>query len=111
MNKDVDEIYYRAASLQNEVDNVKPSQPSAVETKAIPAPSTSPSPPLVLMPSTDSGHGPAAIMEDKPVTAFQIVKTVICNKLKKQIKEVSWNKTIKSLVGGEYQFKTGHTRF
>ena len=101
MSKDADEIYYRFDLSRNEAETDEQSQTLAVTAKLSPIQPTSPSPPLVLMPSTDSGHGPAAIMEDKPVTAFQIVKAVLCHKLKKQTKEISWDKTIKSLVGGE----------
>lgn len=102
MSKDVDEIYYR---VEPPSEDRKPEKPSV--SLPLPVNALSSPPPistahnLVLLPSTDLGHGPASIIEDRPVTPLHIVRTIVCHKLKKQIGDILWSNTIKSLVGGE----------
>lgn len=96
-NKDAKEIYY-------DVDPV-------VEDEATPAggdastPSSSSAPAKSSAPAAAAAHsppssGPAAAVEDVPVQAVDIVRTLIAQKLKKPFSEIPLSKAIKDLVGG-----------
>ncbi|KAL4972439.1 hypothetical protein BDW66DRAFT_144142 [Aspergillus desertorum] len=96
-NKDAKEIYY-------DVDPVEEEPDSAPEAAATPATSAAPaaavaaaSTPAASAPST----GPAAPVEDAPVTALDVVRTLVAQKLKKALSDVPLNKAIKDLVGGK----------
>ena len=45
---------------------------------------------------------PVASLPDTPITAKEIIITIIAQKLHKQFNEISCDKTIKQLVGGRY---------
>lgn len=97
-NKDAKEIYY-------DVDPV-------VEEEAAPAPSSSSSPAQSTAPAAAAAppppsSGPAAAVEDAPVQAVDIVRSLIAQKLKKPLSEIPLNKAIKDLVGGMYQHIPG----
>ena len=92
-NKDVKEIYY-------DVDPI-------VEEEAPPAGGDSPAPtsysaptPAAAPASSPSNSGPAAAVEDTPVQAVDIVRSLIAQKLKKPFAEIPLSKAIKDLVGG-----------
>jgi fatty acid synthase subunit alpha, fungi type len=80
-SKEGKEIYY----------NVDPPAPAAAPT---PAPAAAPAP-------TAAPSGPVAQVADEPVKAVDIVHTVVAQKLKKRLEEVSSSKAIKDLVGGK----------
>ena len=96
-NKDAKEIYYdvdpvveeEAASVGG--DNLAPSLTSAPAQSSAPA-ATPASPP----PSS----GPAAAVDDIPIQAVDIVRSLIAQKLKKPFAEIPLSKAIKDLVGG-----------
>jgi fatty acid synthase subunit alpha, fungi type len=86
-SKEGKEIYY----------NVDP--PAPMEEVA-PAPAAAPAP-VVAPAQTAAPSGPAAQVADEPVKAVDIVHTVVAQKLKKRLEEVSSSKAIKDLVGGK----------
>jgi|SRR5208282_4984604 len=88
-SKEGKEIYY----------NVDP--PAPIEEVA-PAPAESTPAPAAAPPAPAAApSGPAAQIADEPVKAVDIVHTVVAQKLKKTLEEVSPGKAIKDLVGGK----------
>ena len=92
-SKEGKEIYY----------NVDP--PAPVEEAPAPeAPAATPAPaaaPVAAAAPAAAPAGPAAQISDEPVKAVDIVHTVVAQKLKKPIEEISPSKAIKDLVGGK----------
>ncbi|CBF87553.1 fatty acid synthase subunit fasA [Aspergillus nidulans FGSC A4] len=96
-NKDAKEIYY-------DVDPVEEETESAPEAAAAPPTSAAPAAAVVAAPAPAASApsaGPAAPVEDAPVTALDIVRTLVAQKLKKALSDVPLNKAIKDLVGGK----------
>lgn len=95
-NKDAKEIYYDVDPVVEEVaaaaggDDQPPSSSSAPAQSPIPAAATAPPP----------SSGPAAAVDDAPVQAVDIVRSLIAQKLKKPFAEIPLSKAIKDLVGG-----------
>lgn len=97
-NKDAKEIYYDVDPVEEEPEpspNVAESASSAAPT-AIAAAA-----PAAAAPAAASG--PAVAVPDAPVTAVEIVRALIAQKLKKPFLEVPLGKAIKDLVGGSYR--------
>ncbi|KAL8701010.1 MAG: hypothetical protein Q9224_000702 [Gallowayella concinna] len=99
-NKDADEIYYDVEPVPEEetapttTSSETPSPPSSQPASgSTPAVTAGPPPP----PST----GPAPAVADVPVSAVDIVRTLIAQKLKKPLVEIPLSKAIKDLVGGK----------
>ncbi|KAH8160651.1 hypothetical protein CIB48_g7596 [Xylaria polymorpha] len=95
-NKDAKEIYYDVDPVEEEPEpspNVAESASSAAPT-AIAAAA-----PAAAAPAAASG--PAVAVPDAPVTAVEIVRALIAQKLKKPFLEVPLGKAIKDLVGGK----------
>jgi len=96
-SKEGKEIYY----------NVDP--PAPVEEAPAPeAPAATPAPQATPVAAAAAAAapvaapaGPAAQISDEPVKAVDIVHTVVAQKLKKPIEEISPSKAIKDLVGGK----------
>lgn len=96
-NKDPKEIYY-------DVDPVEEEPAATPESSSSPALSSTPAPsgaPASAAPAPPSS-GPAAAVADVPVTAIDIVRTLIAQKLKKPLADIPLNKAIKDLVGGKF---------
>jgi fatty acid synthase subunit alpha, fungi type len=98
--KEGKEIYY----------NVDPPAPLEEEAPSTPTPATAapvaaaaPTPTPAAAPA-----GPAAQIADEPVKATDIVHTVVAQKLKKTLEEVSPGKAIKDLVGGKSTLQVIH---
>ena len=94
-NKDSKEIYY-------DVDPVEeaPAPSSSDNGSSTPsAPAASSAAPITAAPPPPSS-GPAAAVADAPVTAVDIVRSLIAQKLKKPLAEIPLSKAIKDLVGG-----------
>ena len=96
-NKDAKEIYYDVDPVVEE-----DSPPAAGDA---PAPSSSSAPVKSSAPAAAAvpplpNSGPAAAVEDVPVQAVDIVRSLIAQKLKKPIAEIPLSKAIKDLVGG-----------
>jgi fatty acid synthase subunit alpha, fungi type len=92
-SKEGKEIYY----------NVDP--PPPVEEEVAPASSSAPAPaaatPAPAAAAPAASAGPVAQIPDEAVKAVDIVHTVVAQKLKKTLEEVSVSKAIKDLVGGK----------
>ena len=99
-NKDAKEIYYDVDPVVEEeaaptgANDPAPSASSTPAQSAAPAAVAAPPPP---------SSGPAAAVEDAPVQAVDIVRSLIAQKLKKPLVEIPLSKAIKDLVGGMYQ--------
>lgn len=95
-NKDAKEIYYDVDPIEEEPEQApdaaesSSSQTPAATTAAVAAPAAAPAP----------GAGPATAVPDAPITAVEIVRALIAQKLKKPFLEVPLGKAIKDLVGG-----------
>ena len=72
----------------------KPAAPAPAA--ATPAPAAA-----AAAPAPAASAGPVAQIPDEPVKAVDIVHTVVAQKLKKTLEEVSASKAIKDLVGGK----------
>lgn len=96
-NKDANEIYYDVEPIQEEPEPTEAAGPSASAPSATPAAAA----PAAAAPAS---AGPAAMVEDAPVTALDIVRTLVAQKLKKTLTEIPINKAIKDLVGGTLPF-------
>lgn len=96
-NKDAKDIYYdvepeeeeAAAPASGSGDSAPASQGSAPTAAA----------PVVAAPPP--GAGPAAAVADEPVTATDILRALVAQKLKKALMDIPLTKAIKDLVGGE----------
>ena len=96
-NKDAKEIYYDVDPVEDEPE------PAAGPSDSSPAPSASAAasaPAAAARPPPSAG--PAAQVPDVPVSAVDIVRSLIAQKLKKSLLEIPLSKAIKDLVGGEY---------
>jgi fatty acid synthase subunit alpha len=93
-NKDAKEIYYDVDPVEEEPEAAEPA-PSATPAAPAAAPAAGAPPP-------PPSAGPAASVEDIPVTAVDILRTLVAQKLKKSLADVPLSKAIKDLVGGKY---------
>lgn len=94
-NKDANEIYYDVEPVEEE--------PEAAAEPASAAPGAAPAAaPAAGAPPPPPSAGPAASVEDVPVTAVDILRTLVAQKLKKSLSDVPLSKAIKDLVGGKY---------
>jgi fatty acid synthase subunit alpha len=94
-NKDAKEIYYDVDPVEDEPAPAAGSSGSAPAS----APASS-SAPVAAAPPPPSA-GPAAQVPDAPVSAVDIVRALIAQKLKKPLLEIPLSKAIKDLVGGK----------
>ena len=96
-NKDAREIYYDVEPVVDEPEPVSSGS-------QVPPPSTSSTPssaPQAAAAPPPPSAGPAAAVADAPITAVDIVRTLIAQKLKKPLADVPLTKAIKDLVGGQ----------
>ncbi|KAJ5709821.1 Fatty acid synthase subunit alpha [Penicillium malachiteum] len=94
-NKDAKEIYYDVDPIEEEepaAEAAPAAAPSAGAAAPAPAAAAAPPPPSA---------GPAAAVEDAPVTAVDILRSLVAQKLKKGLADVPLSKAIKDLVGGK----------
>ena len=96
-NKDAKEIYYDVDPVVEE--DAPPAAGDAPSPSSSSAPAKSSAPPAAAVTPTPNS-GPAAAVEDVPVQAVDIVRSLIAQKLKKPITEIPLSKAIKDLVGG-----------
>ncbi|RAL04394.1 trifunctional fatty acid synthase subunit FAS2 [Aspergillus ibericus CBS 121593] len=94
-NKDAKEIYYDVDPVEEEeapsAGEAAANAPAASAPAAVAAPVAAPPP----------SAGPAAAIEDAPVTAVDVLRTLVAQKLKKSLADVPLSKAIKDLVGGK----------
>lgn len=95
-NKDAKEIYYDVDPVEEETTpaagSADSSNPAASSGPAQSAP--------VAAAATPPSAGPAAAVADTAVTAVDIVRALIAQKLKKPLIDIPLSKAIKDLVGG-----------
>ncbi|CAO2658206.1 Nn.00g059290.m01.CDS01 [Neocucurbitaria sp. VM-36] len=96
-NKDAKDIYYDVDPVEEE-----PEAPAASSGGAPAASSSAPaaSAPAAAAPPPPSA-GPAAQVPDAPVTATDILRALVAQKLKKPLMDIPLSKAIKDLVGGK----------
>lgn len=96
-NKDAKEIYY-------DVDPIEEEPEAAPESSAPAAAAAAPAAPAAPATAPPPSAGPAAAVEDAPVTAVDILRVLVAQKLKKSLADVPLTKAIKDLVGGKLFF-------
>jgi fatty acid synthase subunit alpha len=95
-NKDAKDIYYDVDPVEEEPEPAAagggdaPAAPSGGAPAAAAAPIAAP----------PAGAGPAAQVPDAPVTATDILRALVAQKLKKPLMDIPLSKAIKDLVGG-----------
>jgi len=92
-NKDAKEIYYDADPIEEEAEATPAS--GAAATSSAPAAAVA-----VAAPPPAAGAGPAAMLDDAPVKATDILRALVAQKLKKPLMDIPLSKAIKDLVGG-----------
>lgn len=92
-NKDAKEIYYDVDPIEEEPEPAPES--GAASTPAASAPAAAAAAAPVAAPA-----GPAAAVEDVPVNAVDVLRSLVAQKLKKSLADVPLTKAIKDLVGG-----------
>jgi fatty acid synthase subunit alpha len=98
-NKDAKQIYYDVDPAEDEPEPAAATSAPAASPSA-PAPSSAPA--AAAPPRPPPSAGPAAQVPDAPVTAVDIVRTLIAQKLKKSLSDIPLSKAVKDLVGGKY---------
>ncbi|KAL6702779.1 beta subunit of fatty acid synthetase [Coniothyrium glycines] len=94
-NKDAKDIYYDVDPVEEE-----PEAPTPTSAAAPAAPSSAAAAaPVAAAPAP--GAGPAAQVPDAPVTATDILRALVAQKLKKPLMDIPLSKAIKDLVGGK----------
>lgn len=96
-NKDAKEIYYDVDPVEEDPET--PSQPTASTSAPQESSPAVPAAPVAAPPPP--GAGPAAPVEDAPVTAVDILRALVAQKLKKSLADIPLSKAIKDLVGGK----------
>jgi fatty acid synthase subunit alpha, fungi type len=97
-NKDAKEIYYDVDPIEEEPE---PTPAVSSSGASAPAPAAAAAAaPAAAAPAPSAG--PAAAVPDAPVSAMDIVRALIAQKLKKPISEIPLSKAIKDLVGGKF---------
>ncbi|KAF2761297.1 3-oxoacyl-synthase [Pseudovirgaria hyperparasitica] len=98
-NKDARDIYYTADPIAEEPEPASSgesaptsSTPSSSQPAQAAVPAAAPPP---------SNSGPAASVEDAPVSATDILRSLVAQKLKKALTDIPLSKAIKDLVGGK----------
>jgi fatty acid synthase subunit alpha len=96
-NKDAKDIYYDVEPEEEEP--AAPAGGDAASASSSAAP-TQASAPVAATPSAPSA-GPAAAVADVPVTATDVIRAIVAQKLKKPLLDIPLSKAIKDLVGGK----------
>ncbi|KAF3939635.1 hypothetical protein ABW19_dt0203534 [Dactylella cylindrospora] len=94
-NKDGKEIYYQAEPEADEPE------PAAASSSSAATPSAAAAPAAVAAAPPPPSAGPAAAVPDAAVTATEILRSLIAQKLKKNLTDIPLSKAIKDLVGGK----------
>lgn len=97
--KDAKEIYYDVEPIEDEPEPT-PAAASSADAAPAAAPAAPAAPAAAPAPAPTSA-GPAAPVQDAPVTATDVIRALVAQKLKKELTEIPPSKAIKDLVGGE----------
>jgi fatty acid synthase subunit alpha len=95
-NKDAKDIYYDVDPVEEE-----PEPTAGGSGDAPSAPSSAPAAASAPIAAPAASAGPAAQVPDAPVTATDILRALVAQKLKKPLMDIPLSKAIKDLVGGE----------
>lgn len=102
-NKDAKEIYYDVDPvIEEEAAPASGGELSTPSPSSAPASSSAPAPAPAAAAPSPASSGPAAAVEDAPLQAVDVVRSLIAQKLKKPLSEIPLSKAIKDLVGGTY---------
>lgn len=93
-NKDAKEIYYDVDPVEDEPEPEPSTESGAPATASAPAAAAA-------VPAPSASAGPAAAIEDVPVSALDILRVLVAQKLKKSLTDIPLTKAIKDLVGGK----------
>ncbi|KAJ4382137.1 beta subunit of fatty acid synthetase [Didymella sp. IMI 355093] len=96
-NKDAKDIYYDVDPVEDEPEAAPAASAGAPAAAASSAPAAAA--PVAAAPAP--GAGPAAQVPDAPVTATDILRALVAQKLKKPLMDIPLSKAIKDLVGGK----------
>ncbi|KAL1996066.1 hypothetical protein VTN49DRAFT_389 [Thermomyces lanuginosus] len=97
--KDAKEIYYDVEPIEDEPEPT-PAAASSADAAPAAAPAAPAAPAAAPAPAPASA-GPAAPVQDAPVTATDVIRALVAQKLKKELTEIPPSKAIKDLVGGK----------
>lgn len=95
-NKDAKEIYYDVDPVEDEPEPT----PTAASSSGS-APAAAAAAPVAAAATPAPSAGPAAQVPDAPVSAMDVTRALIAQKLKKPFSEIPLSKAIKDLVGGK----------
>ncbi|KAJ8117239.1 hypothetical protein OPT61_g1528 [Boeremia exigua] len=95
-NKDAKDIYYDVDPVEDEPE-AAPAASGGAPAAAASAPAAAAAPVAASAPSA----GPAAQVPDAPITATDILRALVAQKLKKPLMDIPLSKAIKDLVGGK----------
>ena len=98
-NKDAKDIYYDVDPVEEEPEPAAAGGAAPAAPSSAPAPSGAPAATAAAPPPPSAG--PAAQVPDAPVTATDILRALVAQKLKKPLGDVPLSKAIKDLVGGK----------
>ncbi|KAF1921272.1 hypothetical protein BDU57DRAFT_510005 [Ampelomyces quisqualis] len=96
-NKDAKDIYYDVDPVEEEPEPAAGGSPDA-PAAASSAPAAAAAAPVA---ASAASAGPAAQVPDEPVTATDILRALVAQKLKKPLMDIPLSKAIKDLVGGK----------
>ncbi|KAF2236099.1 fatty acid synthase-like protein [Viridothelium virens] len=96
-SKDAKDIYYDVDPVEE--DPTAPS--SGGDTASAPAATSAASAPASVAAAPPPNSGPAAQVPDAPVSAVDILRALVAQKLKKPLSDIPLSKAIKDLVGGK----------
>ncbi len=102
-NKDAKDIYYDVDPVEEEPEPAPASGGDAPAASSAPA---SAAPAIAIPPPASAG--PAAQVPDAPVTATDILRALVAQKLKKPLMDIPLTKAIKDLVGGTSNLNSWH---
>ncbi|KAF2027414.1 hypothetical protein EK21DRAFT_114904 [Setomelanomma holmii] len=94
-NKDAKDIYYDVDPVEEEPEPAASSGDAPAASSGAPAAAAAP----IAAPAANAG--PAAQVPDVPVTATDILRALVAQKLKKPLMDIPLSKAIKDLVGGK----------
>jgi fatty acid synthase subunit alpha len=95
-NKDAKDIYYDVDPVEEEPEPTPAASAPAASSSA-PAAAAAP----VAAAPAPASSGPAAQVPDAPITATDVLRSLVAQKLKKPLMDIPLSKAIKDLVGGE----------
>lgn len=98
-NKDAKDIYY---DVEPEEDEPAPASSGGGDSAPATASSASAQAAPIAAASSPSA-GPAAAVADEPVSATDIIRAIVAQKLKKALMDIPLSKAIKDLVGGKFE--------